>query len=55
MRDLDLLRKLESLQSAYIARATGDGGDTVHYDQYRRELLDSPTLALLLPDSVDRF
>jgi len=55
MRDVELLRKLESLQSAYLARATGDSGDTEHYDQYRRELLDSPAIAALLPDFVDRF
>lgn len=54
-RDLELVRKIEDLQGAYIAIATGDKGDVDSFDDLRRELLDLQTIADLLPEFVHRF
>lgn len=53
--DLELIRKIEALQSAYIATATNDGGDTENYEANRHELLDLSQVADLLPEFVHRY
>lgn len=53
--DPELIRKLESLQSALISTATSDGGETQHFESLRRELLAIPAVAELLPDFVHRY
>lgn len=51
----DLVQKLESLQSAYIATATNDGGDVERFEQCRAELLRHPAVGPLLPSFVKRY
>lgn len=53
--DFELVRKLESLESAYIATATNDGGDVDSFEENRRDLLDIPAVADLLPEFVHRY
>jgi len=53
--DLDLIARVESLQSAYIATATSDGGDTSNYELTRRQLLANNRIAKLLPEFVRRY
>jgi len=53
--DLELARKLDGLQSAYIATATNDGGDTENFETRRREMLDISAVADLLPEFVHRY
>jgi hypothetical protein len=55
MRDQELLKKLDSLQGAYIATATKDPGDIACFTQVRDELLARPDVRHLLPDFVDHF
>jgi hypothetical protein len=53
--DLELVRKIEDLQAAYIAIATSDGGNVESFDDLRRDLLDLPVVADLLPEFVHRY
>jgi abortive infection Abi-like protein len=53
--DLELIRKLEDLQAAYIVLATNDEGDANCFDDARRELLNLASVAELLPEFVHRY
>lgn len=53
--DLELIQKIESLQSAYIATATGDEGDIESYESNRLELLGLTPVSDLLPEFVHRY
>jgi len=53
--ELGLIKKIESLQSAYIAQATNDGGDIENFEANRRDLLDLTPVNELLPEFVHRF
>jgi hypothetical protein len=53
--DLFLVRRIESLQSAYTATATNDGGDVDSYELLRRELLTLSPVADRLPECVHRY
>lgn len=53
--DLELIRKLEDLQGAYIVLATNDEGDADCFDDTRRELLKLSPVAELLPEFVHRY
>lgn len=53
--DLELARKIDQLQSAYVAVATQDHGDVEVLEDLRRELLDIGPLAELLPEFVHRY
>jgi hypothetical protein len=52
---IELLQKLDRIQTAVIAAATQDHGDTECYPEVRRELLSDPLLGKLMPDFVRRF
>jgi hypothetical protein len=53
--DRELLLKLDELQEAYVVIATQDAGDATRFEEQRRELLDLPPVAALLPEFVHRF
>jgi hypothetical protein len=53
--DLALVTKIESLQEAYIAVATSDGGDVDCFEETRRDLLELSALADVLPEFVHRY
>lgn len=53
--DLELLRRIESLQSAYIAIATDDQGDVDTFETTRRELLSRHQVSEVLPPFVHQY
>jgi hypothetical protein len=52
---IDALQKLDAVQTALIAIATNDEGETEAYPQLRRELLTHPILSEMMPDFVRRY
>lgn len=53
--NLELFRQIEYLQSAYIATATDDGGETESYPAVRSNLLELAPVSDLLPEFVHRY
>lgn len=51
----ELVQKLDELQQAYIVMSTSDPGDASCFEERRRELLDVPDIATLLPEFVHRY
>jgi hypothetical protein len=51
----ELLQKIYELQQAYIVMSTNDDGDASCFEERRRELLDIPEIAALLPEFVHRY
>ncbi len=52
MNQRELISKVEALQNALVAYATGGSADATEYRALRQELLAEPGIAKLLPDFV---
>jgi hypothetical protein len=53
-RRLELLQRLDAIQSSLIAICTNDGGDTHAYEELRDQLLSDSEIAHLLPEFLRR-
>ena len=53
--DQELFDKVDQLQSFYLARATGDYGEYDQFSELRREILEEPKVAPLLPSFVRKY